>query len=63
MYPMDRNEKDTSRQSLVSSLEALIMHYSFPVCIHNQSGEFPAFNAAFCMNSGALCNPNGVGRN
>lgn len=33
MYPMDRNEKDTCRQSLASSLEALIMHYSFPVWV------------------------------
>ncbi|HDT3391624.1 TPA: transcriptional regulator TraJ family protein [Klebsiella pneumoniae] len=52
MYPMDRNEKDTCRQSLASSLEALIMHYSFPVCIHNQSGEFPAFNSAFLYEFG-----------
>ncbi|EIV2296600.1 TPA: conjugal transfer protein TraJ [Klebsiella pneumoniae] len=47
MYQMDRKEKDTCRQSLASSLEVLIMNYSFPVCIHDQSGDFPAFNAAF----------------
>ncbi len=40
MYPMDRKEKDTCRQSLASSLEVLIMNYSFPVCIHDQSGDF-----------------------
>jgi len=52
MYPMDRKEKDISRQSPASSLEMLIMHYSFPVCVHTQGGEFPAFNSAFLQEFG-----------
>lgn len=54
MYPMDRKEKDARRQSLASSLEMLIMHYSFPVCVHTQAGEFPAFNSAFLHEFGVI---------
>ncbi|HED3986134.1 TPA: conjugal transfer protein TraJ [Klebsiella pneumoniae] len=52
MYPMDRKEKDTCRQSLASSLQMLIMSYSFPACIHTHDGFFPAFNPAFLTEFG-----------
>lgn len=54
MYPMDRNEKDASRQSLASSLEMLILSYSFPACIHTHDGLFPAFNPAFLNEFGEV---------
>ena len=47
MYPMDRNENNACRQSLVFCLERLITHCPYPACIHTQDGKFPAFNSAF----------------
>ncbi|HFT6601505.1 TPA: conjugal transfer protein TraJ [Klebsiella oxytoca] len=52
MYPMDRKEKDTCRQSPASRPEMLTMHYPFPVCLHTQGGEFLAFNSAFLQEFG-----------
>ncbi|WP_200780759.1 conjugal transfer protein TraJ [Klebsiella oxytoca] len=52
MYPTDRKEKDTPRQSPPSHLEMLVKHYSFPVCIHTQGGGFTAFNSAFSQEFG-----------
>lgn len=54
MYSMDRKEKDTCSQSLVTCLEKHIKNYPFPVCVHNQAGLFPAFNEAFLNEFGMI---------
>jgi hypothetical protein len=54
MYPMDRNEKDTCRQSLASSLErsscTILSQFVFIISQEN----FRHSIQHFCMSSGAL---------
>lgn len=47
MYLMDRNEKKSPSQSFLLAVENAVNLYPFPVCAHDQYGNFFAFNPAF----------------